>query len=155
MLVIVPDNQLSLAIGKRGQNARLAAKLTGLHVDIKSEGEVEEERRVAEEELAHGREALAEFPGVGPQLIERLVEHGLFSPARIVHAGLEALEAVPGLGEKKAVGILSAAEQWIEQHPPVEAEPEIEDVTGGALPAVDDAAADQAPPESMARTSAE
>jgi len=155
VLVIVPDNQLSLAIGKRGQNARLAAKLTGLHVDIKSEGEVEEERRVAEEELAHGREALAEFPGVGPQLIERLVEHGLFSPARIVHAGLEALEAVPGLGEKKAVGILSAAEQWIEQHPPVEAEPEIEDVTGGALPAVDDAAADQAPPESMARTSAE
>ena len=83
------------------------------------------------------------------------MEHGLFSPARIVHAGLEALEAVPGLGEKKAVGILSAAEQWIEQHPPVEAEPEIEDITGGALPAVDDAAADQAPPESMARTSAE
>src|SRR5947208_3203756 len=46
VLVIVPDNQLSLAIGKRGQNARLAAKLTGLHVDIKSEGEVEEERRL-------------------------------------------------------------------------------------------------------------
>ena len=49
MLVIVPDNQLSLAIGKKGQNARLAAKLTGLHVDIKSEGEVEEERRLLEE----------------------------------------------------------------------------------------------------------
>src|SRR5215468_4062734 len=48
VLVIVPDNQLSLAIGKRGQNARLAAKLTGLHVDIRSEGEVEEERRLLE-----------------------------------------------------------------------------------------------------------
>ena len=108
-----------------------------------------------EEELAHGREALAEFPGLGSQLIERLVEHGLFSPARIVHAGLEALEAVPGLGEKKAAGILAAAEEWIEQHPPVEAEPEIEEVSGEALPAADDAAAGQAPPESMARTSAE
>ncbi|MDP2703095.1 MAG: helix-hairpin-helix domain-containing protein, partial [Candidatus Rokubacteria bacterium] len=156
VLVIVPDNQLSLAIGKRGQNARLAAKLTGLHVDIKSEGEVEEERRLVEEELAHGREALAEFPGVGPQLIERLVEHGLFSPARIVHAGIEALEAVPGLGEKKAAVILVAAQEWIEQHPRVDPAPEaVEEVAGEALAAVDDIPAGQAPPESMARTSAE
>src|SRR5213596_1516910 len=42
-LVVVPDNQLSLAIGKKGQNARLAAKLTGMRIDIKSEGEVEAE----------------------------------------------------------------------------------------------------------------
>src|SRR5688572_27799661 len=47
-LVIVPDNQLSLAIGKKGQNARLAAKLTGMRIDIKSEGEVEAERAEAE-----------------------------------------------------------------------------------------------------------
>ncbi|MDO8478011.1 MAG: transcription termination factor NusA [Candidatus Rokubacteria bacterium] len=161
-LVIVPDNQLSLAIGKRGQNARLAAKLTGLHVDIKSEGEVVEERRLVEEELAHGREALAEFPGVGPQLIERLVEHGLFSPARIVQAGLEALEAVPGLGEKKAAGILAGAQEWIEQHPRVDPAPEaVEEVAGDALPAADDVPpAEQVPvaegpPESVARTSAE
>src|SRR5712691_11273994 len=40
-LVVVPDNQLSLAIGKKGQNARLAAKLTGMRIDIKSESEVE------------------------------------------------------------------------------------------------------------------
>jgi len=164
VLVIVPDNQLSLAIGKRGQNARLAAKLTGLHVDIKSEGEVEEERRLAEEEMAQGREALAEFPGLGPQLLERLVEHGLFSPARIVAAGLVALEAVPGLGEKKAAGILAAAEQWIEEHPPIEPEAQVaelqaEDIADAALPAADEAAPqvveDEAPPESVARTSAE
>ncbi len=48
-LVIVPDNQLSLAIGKKGQNARLAAKLTGMRIDIKSESEVENERADAEE----------------------------------------------------------------------------------------------------------
>jgi N utilization substance protein A len=113
VLVIVPDSQLSLAIGKRGQNARLAAKLTGLRVDIKSEGEVEEERRRAEEELAEGREALARFPGAGPQLIDKLVEAGLFSPGRIVRAGLAALEQVPGVGEKKAAVLLEAAQAWV------------------------------------------
>ena len=170
VLVIVPDSQLSLAIGKRGQNARLAAKLTGLRVDIKSEGEVEEERRLDEEELLQGREALAGFAGVGPQLVERLVEHGLFSPARIVHAGLEVLEAVPGLGEKKAAGLLAAAQEWLDQHPPASpstVEPEhpaeleheadaTEDVgaTGDAMTAPEESAGD-APPESVARTSAE
>jgi N utilization substance protein A len=119
VLVIVPDNQLSLAIGKRGQNARLAAKLTGIRVDIKSESEAEEERRREEEERRDGREALAGFPGVGPQLVDKLVEAGLYSPARIARAGLEALQAVPGVGEKKAEGVLAAAEQWVIDHPAV------------------------------------
>jgi transcription termination/antitermination protein NusA len=60
-LVIVPDYQLSLAIGKEGQNARLAARLTGLRVDIKSESQVRKE----EEEAAGGgedAEASAEEP---------------------------------------------------------------------------------------------
>ncbi|MGH2825778.1 MAG: transcription termination/antitermination protein NusA, partial [Actinomycetota bacterium] len=58
-LVIVPDYQLSLAIGKEGQNARLAARLTGLRVDIKSETQMrEEEKRVAAE--AEASEAPAE-----------------------------------------------------------------------------------------------
>ncbi|HUG35341.1 MAG TPA: transcription termination factor NusA [Candidatus Limnocylindrales bacterium] len=124
VLVIVPDNQLSLAIGKRGQNARLAAKLTGSRVDIKSEGEVEEERRRDEEERAQGREALEGFAGVGRELVDKLVEAGLYSPARIVRAGLESLQAVPGVGEKKAASILATAEQWIAEHPPVTWRPE-------------------------------
>ena len=66
VLVVVPDNQLSLAIGKKGQNARLAAKLTGLRVDIKSEGEIEEERRRDEEERAEGAAALASLPVLEP-----------------------------------------------------------------------------------------
>ena len=116
VLVIVPDSQLSLAIGKRGQNARLAAKLTGLRVDIKSEGEVEEERRQEEEERIEGREVLAQFPGVGPQLIEKLVEVGLYSPARIVRAGVAGLEEIPGVGEKKAMGLFEAAQAWLAEH---------------------------------------
>jgi len=47
--VIVPDNQLSLAIGKEGQNARLAAKLTGWKIDIKSQSQMEADLRAAEE----------------------------------------------------------------------------------------------------------
>jgi N utilization substance protein A len=124
VLVVVPDNQLSLAIGKKGQNARLAAKLTGFRVDIKSEGEVEEERRRDEEERAEGREHLVELPGVGTQLVEKLVEAGLHSPARIVAAGLPALQALPGVGETKASSILAAATAWVAEHPaPVAAEP--------------------------------
>ena len=156
--VIVPDNQLSLAIGKRGQNARLAAKLTGLHVDIRSEGEVEEERRLLEEEMAHGREVLASFAGLGPQLVDRLVEHGLFSPARIVHAGLSALESIPGLEDKKAASLLAMAQEWLEQHPVAEpeaaTEAEAEDATGERRATAEDGVSDT-PPENMVRTSAE
>jgi N utilization substance protein A len=130
--VVVPDNQLSLAIGKRGQNARLAAKLTGLRVDIKSETEVEEERRREEEERILGREALVELPGVGPQLVERLVEAGLSSPARIVRGGLSALETVPGVGEKKATSLLASATEWVVQHPAPQPVSEAEAAAGEA-----------------------
>ena len=88
VLVIVPDNQLSLAIGKRGQNARLAAKLTGLRVDIKSEGEVEGGAPPRRGGAGPRPAGLAEFPGVGPQLIERLVEHGPLLPGAHRAAGL-------------------------------------------------------------------
>ena len=117
VLVIVPDNQLSLAIGKKGQNARLAAKLTGFRVDIKSEGEIEEERRRDEEERAEGREDLGRLPGLGSQLVEKLVAAGLHSPARVVAAGLPALEALPGIGDTKASSIMAAAAAWVAEHP--------------------------------------
>lgn len=118
VLVVVPDNQLSLAIGKKGQNARLAAKLTGMRVDIKSESELEEERRRAEEERIEGRAAIQEFEGVGPQLADKLVDKGLYSPARIVGGGVERLLEVPGIGEKKAEKILAAAHEWLTAHAP-------------------------------------
>src|SRR5438309_332063 len=99
-VVIVPDNQLSLAIGKKGQNARLAAKLTGMRIDIKSESEVETERSPAEAPLAEDRAALAALPGVGPELVDALVAAGLGSPAAIVKAGREKLALVAGVGDR-------------------------------------------------------
>ncbi len=146
VLVIVPDSQLSLAIGKRGQNARLAAKLCGLRVDIKSESEVEEERRREEEEMIQGREVLAQFSGVGPQLAERLVAVGLYSPARIARAGVAALQEVPGVGEKKAESIFEAAQAWVAEHavaPVGEATAEHQD-QAAAAPAGDAQGGDEA-----------
>jgi N utilization substance protein A len=117
VLVVVPDNQLSLAIGKKGQNARLAAKLTGLRVDIKSEGEIEEERRRDQEERAQGAAALASLPVLEPAAAAALAAAGLYSPVRIVRAGLAAVASATGVDEGRAAAIVAAAETWIAEHP--------------------------------------
>jgi predicted PilT family ATPase len=96
-VVIVPDNQLSLAIGKKGQNARLAAKLTSMRIDIKSESEIETER--ADAAPVEDRAALASM-GAGPELIEVLSAAGLGSPAAIVKAGREKLALIPEVGDR-------------------------------------------------------
>jgi N utilization substance protein A len=110
VLVIVPDNQLSLAIGKKGQNARLAAKLTGMRIDIKSESEIEAERADA----AEGRTALAEL-GLDAGQIDALVAAGLGSPAAIVRAGRDAVAAVAAVGEQ-ADRVHAAAQAWVTAH---------------------------------------
>ena len=96
-VVIVPDNQLSLAIGKKGQNARLAAKLTSMRIDIKSESEIETER--ADAAPVEDRAALASM-GAGPELIEVLLAAGFGSPAAIVKAGREKLALIPEIGDR-------------------------------------------------------
>jgi N utilization substance protein A len=136
-LVVVPDSQLSLAIGKKGQNARLAAKLTGLRVDVKSESELAEERRRLEAERAGGLAALAEIAEVGPGLAARLVERGLVSPARVQAAGLEALREALGAEASRAEAVLAAVEGWLAARAAeVAAEPPVDEaVSGSAAPA--------------------
>jgi N utilization substance protein A len=112
-LVVVPDNQLSLAIGKKGQNARLAAKLTGLRIDVKSQGELEEDRRRHEDERARGLAALAELGPVDAELAHTLARHGLDSPAKIKAAGTVGLREVCTIGEEEAAAIVAAAEEWL------------------------------------------
>ena len=136
-LVIVPDNQLSLAIGKKGQNARLAAKLTGMRIDIKSESEVERERADAEE----ARTALLAFTGGSTEIVEALEAAGFGSPRAIAEAGREALAALPIVADR-ADKIHTAAEEWLAARAQPEAEPE-------PVPQVRDDAApppDAAPP---------
>src|SRR5437764_7870444 len=115
-LVVVPDNQLSLAIGKKGQNARLAAKLTGMRIDIKSESEVEAERAEAEQAEA-ARAALATLPGMTPEMFHALIETGLVSPRAVAAAGRDRLAALPAIGAS-ADAIVAAAEAWLAEREP-------------------------------------
>ncbi len=116
-LVIVPDNQLSLAIGKKGQNARLAAKLTGMRIDIKSESEIEAERE-ERASVEAARVAVGGFPGMDAALLTALGEAGLDSPAAIVTAGRERIQELAG---DRADKLYAAAEEWLAaQAPPPE-----------------------------------
>src|ERR671923_443971 len=121
-LVVVPDNQLSLAIGKKGQNARLAAKLTGMRIDIKSESEVEAERADREGDTADG-EALASLEDVTPEMFHALIETGLVSPRAVAAAGRERLAALPAIGAS-ADAIVAAAEAWLSEREPKDAHEE-------------------------------
>jgi transcription termination/antitermination protein NusA len=115
-LVVVPDNQLSLAIGKKGQNARLAAKLTGMRIDIKSESEVEAARAEAEHAEA-ARAALSTLPGMTPEAFQALVDAGLVSPRAVVTAGRDRLAGLAGVGAA-AETIITAAEAWLAEREP-------------------------------------
>jgi N utilization substance protein A len=109
-MVVVADNQLSLAIGKKGQNARLAAKLTGMRIDIKSESELEAEDAAAAP--AETRSALLGLPDVSAEMADALVMAGLSSAGAIVHAGVDRLREIPLIGSHSEK-IYAAAEEWV------------------------------------------
>jgi N utilization substance protein A len=108
MEIIVPDNQTSLAIGKKGQNVRLAVKLTGWKIDIKSKSEAEGESKSALENLM-------QIPGIGETSAQALLNEGYGSAQDIVKAEVEELTKLPGFGEKKAQAIKEAAQEIISQ----------------------------------------
>ncbi len=93
--VIVPDDQLSLAIGKKGQNVRLSSKLTSWDLDIMT---IDEHRNWREK----GRQEISSLPGAGEALANSLLLAGFESFRDIVELGAEALMEVKGIGEKKA-----------------------------------------------------
>lgn len=113
--VIVNEDQLSLAIGKRGQNVRLAGKLLGRKIDVKSEEQKREEIERALEEQEKLHVELEEVPGVGPKAAETLREAGLESGNALVNAGVDALVDVPGIGDKTAEKMIEGAEEIIEE----------------------------------------
>lgn len=113
--VIVPDDQLSLAIGRRGQNVRLAAKLTGWNIDIKSQSEAGDD---AKKSLAESifksvakTDSITDLEGVGGKTAERLQEAGFPSVESIARASVEQLTGVPGIGEKTAEKIYLSAQE--------------------------------------------
>jgi len=113
--VIVDDNQLSLAIGRRGQNVRLASKLTGWKIDIKSESEKREEEELEKELLAKNRQRLAQLSGVDEQIIEELLKGGYGSLERISSARRKELATLSSIGEKKASQLIAEAKKLLTQ----------------------------------------
>ncbi|OQW97290.1 MAG: transcription termination/antitermination protein NusA [Desulfobacteraceae bacterium A6] len=104
MEVIVPDESLSIAIGKRGQNVRLASKLTGWRLDVQSESHYNEA-------LKNGYDSLISLPGVGINLANSLIEKGFISAGEISTASVSDLTQIKGIAREKAEKlILSAAE---------------------------------------------
>ncbi len=94
MEIIVPDDQLSLAIGRSGQNVRLAAQLTGWKLDINSESRVKEMREFADR-------SLGALPGVNEQMVETLYAHGFRMAKDIAEANPEVLAQIPGMDTSK------------------------------------------------------
>jgi len=109
--VVVADEQLSLAIGRRGQNARLAAKLVGWKVDIKSRAELAREAEEKAQRARAAMESLAQVSGIGPKTAARLVEAGLNTLERLRQASAEELMSVKGVGPKTAATILATIQE--------------------------------------------
>ena len=103
--IIVSEDQLSLAIGKRGQNARLTSKLTGWQVDIEPEVVV---TKGFEEKVAEAVESLAAIPGISREQADVLVHHGLTRLEDLLQADVSDLAGIPAVGEQAAT-ILEAA----------------------------------------------
>jgi transcription termination/antitermination protein NusA len=112
--VIVEDSQLSLAIGKKGQNVRLASKLIGWDIDIKSE---EEKRREIEEQmtaLTAPTTPLTALAGVGPKTIEKVEAAGITNVEQLAGMTPEQLMEIPGIGEKMVDKIYQAVNRFYE-----------------------------------------
>jgi N utilization substance protein A len=154
MEVIVEEKQQSLAIGKKGQNVRLASRLIGWQIDVKSEEQKKQEVLSVMESLTSSSTALSELEGISDRLIERLRESGIENVERILELGEDKLKEIPGVGDKTAAKIMEAARDLFE-------EVEIEVPEGMDLPTAIKASAPQteggaaeAKPDSPAETEA-
>ena len=108
MEVIVPDEQLSLAIGRKGQNVRLASRLTGWGIDARSESEADEESRQA-------RQSLSAVPGVSEVMAELLYQSGYKSAEDLSEAEPATINEITGIEPEKAQTILDAATKHVEE----------------------------------------
>jgi N utilization substance protein A len=141
MEVIVEEKQQSLAIGKKGQNVRLASKLIGWQIDVKSEEQKKQEVMSVMESLTSSSTSLSELEGISERIIEKLREAGIENVERLLELGEEQLQEIPGVGEKTAAKIMEAARDLFE-------EVEIEVPEGMVLPtAIRGSGAKQAEPE--------
>jgi N utilization substance protein A len=144
MEVVVEDKQLSLAIGKKGQNVRLAAKLVGWRIDIKSE---EEKRREVEAEMARMQrfvEELRSLKGVGEKTVQKLIDSGIAGLGHLIAMSDEELCAIEGVGPKTAEKIREAAVLAKAEWDRLDEEQEAAQAAAEAAAAAEEAAAAEA-----------
>jgi len=115
MEVIVEEKQQSLAIGKKGQNVRLASKLIGWQIDVKSEEQKKQEVLSVMESLTSSSTSLGELEGISDRIVEKLREAGIENVERILELGESELQEIPGVGEKTAAKIMEAARDLFEE----------------------------------------
>lgn len=119
--VIVPDDQLSLTIGKKGQNVRLAGRLVGWDLDVKSEDSKKQEILAAMSSMMMGDGGEGPsfaVPGISAKVAAALAEADLASPEAIASATDEEILALPGVGPK----MLEKLREWAENAPPADEE---------------------------------
>ncbi len=141
MEVIVPDDQLSLAIGKRGQNVRLAHRLTGWKLDVRSEAEAEEEARSA-------RASLNAIPGVGDINAELLYQWGFRTAEQLAELDEAAFE-VEGISPERARQLIAAARVHVANKKKLQEEAELKQAEAAAETAAAAAAAEIAGAEAQ------
>ncbi len=128
--VIVDDSQLSLAIGKKGQNVRLAAKLLGWKIDIKSEEEKRQEVEQQMQAMSGGPSTpIEQVTELGEQIIQKLVVAGITTVEALADMTPEQLEEIPGIGEKTLEKISLAVRHYFGEYEPGEERP----AAGGAV----------------------
>jgi transcription termination/antitermination protein NusA len=142
MEVIVPDDQLSLAIGKRGQNVRLAHRLSGWKLDVRSDSEAEEEARAA-------RASLNAIPSIGDINAELLYQWGFRSAEQLSEANEDNFE-VEGISPERARQVILAARDWVANKRRID-----EEKAAAAAQAAENAAAAAASGDAVAGASAE
>lgn len=108
MVVVVPDDQLSLAIGRRGQNVRLASKISGWNLDVTSESEYNKD-------LKDSYNSLLSLEGVGEAIATELYQEGFRSVEDIASAGVEDLSNVDGLSNEDAAELIATAREYLSE----------------------------------------
>ncbi len=134
MDVIVPDDQLSLAIGRKGQNVRLAVQLTGWRIDIKSEAKMREVARWF-------AEAVSIVEGCGEPEAELLLQRGITSLEDLADCEQDLLASLPGIGDTGAEAIKQRAAELAVEKAEEEARAEAEAAAAAAAEAAEAAAA--------------
>ena len=115
--VIVPEDQLSLAIGRKGQNVRLASKLLGWEIEIRSEEEKKREVLGQIDQLEENAKMaipLSELGGVGEAMQLRLEKAGISTVDELVERSVDDLTDIPGVGQKTAEKLLTGAKEKLE-----------------------------------------